>query len=120
MKKPFRVAWITEPGYDFSAVEKYCEEVRFLTKGYEKDTMKMADSIHSSLADFNLSQDVIVPVGKVLSVWLVALSVNALQENEGTLNYAVYQGGDYSFRKWNLQKGLHEEVAEPLEVAEGA
>lgn len=116
MKKPFRVAWITEPGYDFSAVEKYCEEVRFLTKGYEKDTMKMADSINSSLVDFDLSQDVIVPVGKVLSVWLVALSISALQGSVGKMSYAVYQGGDYSFRKWDLYEGKHEDVPEILEV----
>ena len=116
--KPFRTAWITEPGYDFSAIEKYCKEVKFLTKGYEKDTMKMADSVSSSLEEFDVATDVIVPVGKVLSVWLVALSVCARNiTSPCSLTYAVYQGGEYTFRKWDLTEGVHMEM--DVRVEEG-
>jgi hypothetical protein len=90
--EPFRRAYVVEPGrWDFSGLERVATRIVYLTTAYEKTFQERRRSILAALGDFDPELDVIVPVGKVSSVFLVA----DLLARHPRLNVAVYNGSGY-------------------------
>jgi hypothetical protein len=88
----FRHAYVVEPGrWDFSGLENIAARIIYLTTAYEKTFAERRRSIVAALGDFDPSLDVVVPVGKVSSVFLVA----DLLAHYPKLNVAVYNGQGY-------------------------
>ena len=63
----FRAAYIAcATRHDFSALLEICETVNFCTTGYEKEEA-LKPTLSASLDRFDPAQDIIVPVGNVVT-----------------------------------------------------
>ena len=63
MSKKLRIVWVTEPSHNFSLLKKYCDEIKFITTGYE-DLEDVKMSIRVDLDEFDVEVDAIVCSGK--------------------------------------------------------
>jgi hypothetical protein len=106
--KKYRVAWVVEPGKDFSALENLATEVRYITMGYEKSIEKISQSILESRKLFDPDNDIIVPVGRVLAVLLVGLIYGQIPRD---IAFAIYSEGVYHEGLWDKAEGFGTEDA---------
>lgn len=96
MNKTYRRVFVVEPSHDFSALVPLCEEIIFLTTGYENFTL-VQDRIEEILRrDFNPATDAIVPVGRVTSCIVTGIVLGNLTDQP--IDIAAYSREDgYSF-----------------------
>lgn len=87
----YRKAFITEPGYNFSALKGLVQENIFLTTKAEETLQDVQEAIQSNLKDFDPELDIIVPVGRTLLSFVVALEV----AHHDKVRVAVYRGHGY-------------------------
>lgn len=65
-QKVFRKVFVVEPSHDFSALIDLCDEIVFLTTGYETlDQLPKAILNALVVGEFTPSMDAVLPVGKV-------------------------------------------------------
>jgi hypothetical protein len=64
----YRKIFVVEPSHDFSALKDWCEQIVFLTTGYETVDI-LQDTIEDNLRSqkFDPSLDAILPVGRVIA-----------------------------------------------------
>jgi hypothetical protein len=97
MKKRFRVAWVMEPGFDYSVLTKDCEEIRFILSGLETGVSRITETAVRVLQDFDPNTDVVIPVGRVVPAWIISA---ILVELTGFYSIGIYKGGVYHFEEW--------------------
>lgn len=59
----YRSAYVVQPAHDYSALQKHCDRIKFMTSGYEDATTAM-QRFEDELKDFDPKIDCIVPSGK--------------------------------------------------------
>jgi hypothetical protein len=63
----YRTAYIVQnTHHDFEPVKRIASRIEFLTNGYEEE-YRLFETIRQGLEDFDSKQDILVPVGNVLS-----------------------------------------------------
>lgn len=72
--KDFRYIFVVEPGRDFSSLAKRCDQIRFVTSGYE-EVSQLEVAISKGLRDLDPKQDAILAVGRVNSCLLTGAIV---------------------------------------------
>ena len=99
MGKKFRVIWVSEPAHDFSKLRKYCDEIKFLTTGYENlEDVKL--SIRESLEEFDIDKDAIICAGKNTTNFVLGKLIGVMYETEKItigLYVKTQKGRDYIF-----------------------
>ena len=96
-KKMFRTAYVVQAtNYDFAPLLEKCEEIKFVTTGYEKDD-NLQVSIGMALVDYDPVNDVIVPVGNVANNVMVGIVAEQLRSYTHTnrINLALYRDKVY-------------------------
>lgn len=95
MDKKFRKAYIVQnTGHDFSSLLEMCDELVFVTTGYETED-QLVTSISKSLVNFDPSKDVLVPVGNVAANLLVGIVLQKWYIQLGICQVAMYQDKKY-------------------------
>lgn len=95
MQKKFRKAFISQSSkYDFHPITELCNEVVFITNGYETDT-RMLEKIQQSLKDFDPALDLLVPVGPVGVNLLVGMVIEAEHSSAKNIAIALYRNKQY-------------------------
>lgn len=101
MNKPFRTAYVTQStGHSFAPILEYCSGLKFLTTGYEQyeSQEELIDIIREAMKDYLPEQDVIVPVGAVVSSFVIGFVAKEKCEEVGAefLNLGVYADKQYN------------------------
>lgn len=94
----FRRIYVTAPSHDFNALKKYTNDIVFVTTGYES-LEQLGSAIKESLKDFDPTKDAIIPVGKVVWVFVHGAVLGNL--NFKNVMIGIYKDGDYSFFRVN-------------------
>ena len=98
-KKTFHRGLVVQPvGHDFSAVLEFCEEIKFLTTGYETfDKLEQVIRKNLEELEFDPKQDVIIPVGSVNANLLAGIVLEKIRRETGNpyLSLAVYKDKQY-------------------------
>jgi len=97
MTKNFRIAYVTEASsHSFLPVLEECEEIRFITTGYETDG-DLPDIIASALEDYHPDIDVILPVGRVATNLIVGIVAERkkIETRSNCINIAFYRDRKY-------------------------
>ena len=95
-KPKFRRIYVTAPSHDFNALRDYTDDIVFVTTGYE-GLDKLGSAVKESLKDFNPATDAIIPVGKVVWVFVHGAILGSL--NFDYITIGIFKDGDYSFFK---------------------
>ena len=95
----FRKAYVMEPSHDFSALSSHCEEIVFLTTGYERDFPATCRAIREGLQNFQPEQDVLIPTGRVAAVLFAGYVLGRLQR---MIQVGLYANKIYTFEWMNL------------------
>lgn len=101
MNKPFRTAYVTQStGHSFAPILEYCNNLKFVTTGYERyDTQEeLVALIRVAMQDYSPEQDVIVPVGAVVSSFIVGFIAKEKCEEAHAefLNLGIYSDKQYN------------------------
>lgn len=106
--KKYRTAYVMQPsGHSFSPILEHCDEIQFLTTGYELDE-SLPQIIQNALRDFDPEKDVIVPVGNVATNVIVGMEAERIRiaKRAKYFNIALYRDKQYIVKKYNnLPKG---------------
>lgn len=99
--KPYRTAYVTQStGHSFAPILEYCNNLKFVTTGYERyDTQEeLVEIIRTAMKDYSPEQDVIVPVGAVISSFVIGFLAKEKCEEVGAafLNLGVYSDKQYN------------------------
>jgi len=99
--KPYRTAYVTQStGHSFTPILEYCQNLKFLTTGYEQydSQEELAKLIRTAMQDYSPEQDVIVPVGAVISSFVIGYLAKEKCEEVGAafLNIGVYSDKQYN------------------------
>lgn len=97
--KPYRIAYVTEQTHhSFEALERLCEEVRFLRvekEPYDAFVVNMGQLI----PQFDPNQDLLVPTGSTVASLLVGLMIGREFITWNLpLHIAVYNREDHQYR----------------------
>jgi hypothetical protein len=94
----YRTAYVVQnSGHDFQELKKICDNILFVTTGYEPENA-LLDVVIEKLKNFDPTRDVIVPVGNVAVNLLVGLVLNRMCFMAGVLTVAMYQDKAYHMR----------------------
>ena len=101
MSKPYRTAYVAQStGHSFAPILEYCQNLKFLTTGYEQydSQHELFDLIRESMKDYSPEQDIIVPVGAVISSFVIGFLAREKCEEVGAafLNLGIYADKQYS------------------------
>lgn len=106
--KKYRTAYVIQPsGHSFQPILEHCDEIRFLTTGYESDE-SLPQIIQNALKEYDPEKDVLVPVGNVATNVLAGIQVENIREEKRAkhINLAFYRDKQYIIKKYNnLLKG---------------
>lgn len=112
MAKKFRVAWITEPGHNFTPLLELADTLRFVLSGMEFGAWEITTTVEQNLREFNPALDLVVPSGRILSCWGFAQAVAAkMVDGEGYYNVAIWKDGSYEVVQWQVPSVLNREVS---------
>ena len=101
MKKKFRTAYVVQPsGHSFQPILEHCEEIQFLTTGYEPDE-SLPTIIQNALKDYDPEKDVLVPVGNVATNLLVGVQALSNRKNK-SFHLAFYRDKQYIIKKYTV------------------
>lgn len=59
----FRKALCVKPGFRYSALKPYCQEIEFITDGFATDIDQLSSQIAEAMVDYDPDEDVLVPTG---------------------------------------------------------
>jgi hypothetical protein len=59
----FRKALCVKPGFRYSALKPYCQEIEFITDGFATDIDELSLQIIEAMTHYNPDEDVLVPTG---------------------------------------------------------
>lgn len=104
MGKPYRIAWATEPGKNYSALLEHAESIRYVLSGMEYGSWELGETAWQNLKEFEPELDLLVPSGRILSCWAVSQGLFARLRAKGQSLYhvAIYHEGIYSITDWRL------------------
>ena len=108
MEKPYRVAYIAQSsGHGFSPILEHCETLKFLSTGYELPG-ELIPTVREVLKDYSPEQDVIVPVGSVLSCFAAGLLAFEKCKALGSefLNLGIYADKKYNIVQIGVENGI--------------
>lgn len=103
MKKKYSIAYIVQPsGHSFSPILEHCDEIQFLTTGYESDE-SLPVIIQNALEDYDPENDVLVPVGNVATNLLAGLEIERICKKKRArhFNLAFYRDKQYVVKTYN-------------------
>lgn len=106
--KPYRTAFITQSsGHSFSPILEHCENLKFITTGYESMDGLIA-TIREALKDYSPEQDVLVPVGSVLSSFVIGYFARerCISVDAEFLNLGIYADKKYSIIQIGEDNGI--------------
>lgn len=93
----FRTAFVTSnTGHHFDQLLDFCDEIKFVTTGYEKEEA-LESEIHKSLESFDPGKDVVVPVGSVSANLAIGLILRHWWLS-GCISIAVFHDKQYHIR----------------------
>lgn len=102
MTKKYTTAWVIGPGrYDLSGLMDLVEQVKFVTAGKNLPFEAISADIHAMKGDFNPKKDLIVPVGRMLGIWLAA---DILLNGVEWYNLAVYSDDDGTYEAITINR----------------
>lgn len=94
----FRTAWVAQnSGHDFSELLEFCDEIKFITTGYES-AKQLPEAVTTALVGFTAREDVIVPVGSVMVNLLIGHVLGGKHE---PYNVALYHDKTYVIYRIN-------------------
>lgn len=96
-EKKFRTIYITEPGKDFSKAIPMGAGIKYICNGYE-DAAGRKENIREALKEFDPSVDAWIPVGRMLAVTEIALTI-ARKFPEAPVTIGIYKDGGYTWEK---------------------
>lgn len=94
----FKTAYVVQnTHHDFEPLRKIATDIVFITDGYEQED-KLKQKIENALTNFYPAEDVIVPVGNVLSNMLVGA---ILLMRWHYIQVAIFRDKEYHVREIN-------------------
>ena len=98
-KKYFRKIFVAEPTHDFTALKQYSDDIVFVTTGLE-DISRLGATVGRSMADFDPTEDAIIPVGKLATVMFIGMMIltKMMEKGSETFNFGIYRDKDYTFK----------------------
>ena len=103
----FRTVYVVEPSkHDLSLLYEHCENMKFLSTGYEVYS-KLLEAIENNLIDFDPNRDAILPIGRVVSTFLVGIALANIQA-EGNIMMGIFKGQEYEFIPVTLDGLAHD------------
>jgi hypothetical protein len=95
MPSKFATAYVVQnTKHDFKALRDLCDEIVFLTHGYELEE-QLPEIIATGLASFVPSTDILVPVGNVYPNMLAGMVAKDLCRTWGKLSVGLYRDKAY-------------------------
>jgi len=73
----FRKALCVKPGFRYSALRPYCQEIEFITDGFATDIDSISLQIAEAMIDFDPDHDVIVPTGTGIVNMLIGYYISS-------------------------------------------
>jgi hypothetical protein len=90
----FRTAYVaSNTGHNFDPLLEFCDEIKFVTTGYEKEEV-LEKEIRKSLENFEPSLDILVPVGSVYTNMLIGMVIRHWWVF-GSISIAFFQDQQY-------------------------
>lgn len=90
----YRKIFVVEPSHDLSALTKYTDDIVLITTGYE-NVSDMYKKVEESIKGFDPLLDAFVPVGKLITTFVVGMVLQKLVNNPITVG--IYKNKDYEF-----------------------
>jgi len=96
--KVYRTAYIVQnTGHDFQELLKVCDNLRFMSNGYEPENEAL-DTLITGLQGFDPEKDLIVPVGNVTLNVLLGLLLPRICDVSQYFTMAVFYEKQYHFK----------------------
>ncbi len=90
MSKQYNTIFVTQPAHDYSALAKYCNQVKFIQSGKEKTLQEAYQACIERLSEFNPKTDAIVVVGKVNGAFLAGMALAQIFQADFEFDMGVY------------------------------
>lgn len=72
-KTHYRTAYVVEEGrWSFAALEEIADNIVFMTGPSDRSLSQVRNRLSKALENYDPEQDVLVPVGRVVSAWILA------------------------------------------------
>jgi len=72
-KTHYRTAYVVEEGrWSFAALEEIADRIVYMTGPSDRSLTQVRNRLAQALVDYDPELDVLVPVGRVVSVWILA------------------------------------------------
>jgi hypothetical protein len=107
--KLFRTAYVTQKGFDMSALFQYVDDIVFLNTGNKK-IRNLISHIEENIEGFDPELDVVIPVGKVVFAFILGTAFSRISKGK-SINIGIYDQGEYDFIKlWANKENSHTQV----------
>jgi len=105
MESPrFNRIFVVEPSHDFSALKPFCQEIVFLTTGYETANQLTKTIAHNLyLQKFDPEMDAVLPVGRVVACVVTGIILGRSHQNKSIWLGTYSREEGYRFMKESVR-----------------
>lgn len=113
----FRKAHVLKPGFNFSSLGPYCEEIVFSTDGHAETVEEQWNQLKIKMLDFDANRDVLIPIGSASLCSMAGTVLTRLCLHSGRKNWTSYAMGvyrDIDYQFWRVPVNLRQDAYDIL------
>lgn len=112
----FRTAFVLKPGFKFTALLRYCNEIKFATDGSTTNLKVICHQIEENMLEFDPELDCVVPVGTATVNLLAGIFLGMNFPNQH-ISVAIYNKASRHGNRFVADKYIFYDV--PTEILGG-